>query len=142
MIAFGQTLGADGIRGGAAEEGVVQALACGRGRHDDIEPLRIEAKGVAEPQVDGQTDKLWVRFDNWFSRLAPGLTKGEYWVLYLDDDYQNALVGHPNRKYLWLLSRSPSVSAQTRELLLGEAQSRGYDTDRLIWRSSNQQIEP
>jgi lipocalin len=32
-----------------------------------------------------------------------GLTKGEYWVL--DDDYQTALVGHPNRKYLWLLTR-------------------------------------
>ena len=100
-----------------------------------------QAQGQAVPQLAGQSNKLWVRFDNWASRLLPGLTKGEYWVLYLDDDYQNALVGHPNRKYLWLLSRSPNVSAQTRELLLGEAQSRGYDTDRLIWRSSNQQIE-
>ena len=100
-----------------------------------------QAQGQAVPQLAGQSNKLWVRFDNWASRLLPGLTKGEYWVLYLDDDYQNALVGHPNRKYLWLLSRSPNVSAQTRELLLGEAQSRGYDTDRLIWRSSDQQIE-
>lgn len=63
--------------------------------------------GIAEAQQPGRTDKLWVQFDNWFSRLAPGLSKGEYWVLYHDQDYRVALVGHPNREYLWLLSRTP-----------------------------------
>ena len=101
-----------------------------------------EARGTAVAQVPGKTDKLWVNFDNWFTRLLPGVVKGDYWVLYVSDDYQTAIVGNPNRRYLWLLSRSPDVSVQTRELLLGEAQSRGYDTERLIWRSSNQQIEP
>ena len=95
----------------------------------------IEAKGVAEPQVEGKTDKLWVRFDNWFSNLFPGLSKGDYWVLYLDDDYRTALVGNPNREYLWLLSRTPEVSAETRERLLSEARSRGYDTAELVWRA-------
>lgn len=27
---------------------------------------------------------------------------GNYWVLYLDDDYQYVLVGEPTRKYLWV----------------------------------------
>lgn len=27
---------------------------------------------------------------------------GDYWVLYLDDDYKYALVGQPSRKYLWV----------------------------------------
>ena len=93
-----------------------------------------EAVGEAVPQVEGRTDKLWVRFDNWFSRLFPGLTRGEYWVLYLDDDYRTALVGHPNRKYLWLLSRTPEVDAATRERLLGVARGQGYDVSQLIWR--------
>lgn len=96
-----------------------------------------EAQGIAEPQVAGRTDKLWVRFDNWFSRLAPGLTKGEYWVLYHDADYRLALVGHPNREYLWLLSRTPTVSAQTRQQLLDLARKQGYPTDQLIWRQAN-----
>jgi apolipoprotein D and lipocalin family protein len=95
-----------------------------------------QVQGQAMVQVPGETNKLWVRFDNWFSRLAPGLTKGEYWVLYLDDDYQSALVGNPNRKYLWILTRDEKISAQSRAILLEEARMRGYDTSELIWRSS------
>lgn len=93
-----------------------------------------EAQGVAEAQVPGKTDKLWVRFDNWFSRLAPGMTKGEYWVLYHDADYKVALVGHPNREYLWLLSREKEISSSTRSELLGIARKQGYDVGELIWR--------
>ncbi|WP_009406485.1 lipocalin family protein [Pseudomonas bharatica] len=93
-----------------------------------------EARGVAEAQVPGKTDKLWVRFDNWFSRIAPDMTKGEYWVLYHDTDYKVALVGHPNREYLWLLSRSPQIDSATRDKLLGIAREQGYDVSELIWR--------
>ena len=94
-----------------------------------------EANGEAELQQAGHTDKLWVRFDNWFSKLFPGLSKGDYWVLYLEQDYSVALVGHPNREYLWLLSRTPQVSNEVRERLLAEARTRGYDTGELIWRA-------
>ncbi|WP_194791865.1 lipocalin family protein [Pseudomonas sp. UFMG81] len=96
-----------------------------------------DAHGIAEAQVPGRTDKLWVRFDNWFSRLAPEMTKGEYWVLYHDPDYRVALVGHPNREYLWLLSRTPTVSAQTRDQMLDLARKQGYPTDTLIWRQAD-----
>ena len=99
-----------------------------------------EASGQAFAQQAGQTDKLWVRFDNWFSRLFPDLTRGDYWVLYLDDDYRVALVGNPDRQYLWLLSRTPQVSAKTREQLLNIARERGYATEGLIWRVADQSI--
>lgn len=95
----------------------------------------IEAKGVAEPQVEGRTDKLWVRFDNWASKLLP--IKGDYWVLYRDEDYRVALVGHPERDYLWLLSRAPHVDAATRDQLLAVAREQGYDTAELIWRQAD-----
>lgn len=93
-----------------------------------------EARGTASPQVPGKTDKLWVVFDNWFSRMAPGMTKGQYWVLDLGDGYKTALVGSPDRKFLWLLARTPTVSRQVREAMLAKAQQQGYDTTRLIWR--------
>lgn len=93
-----------------------------------------EASGTASPQVAGKTDKLWVEFDNWFSRIAPGVTKGDYWVLDIGDGYQTALVGNPNRKYLWLLARTPTVSRAVREQMVAKAQQQGYDTTRLIWR--------
>jgi len=95
-----------------------------------------QVHGIAEPQVAGRTDKLWVRFDNWFSRLAPGLTKGQYWVLYHDADYQVALVGHPDREYLWLLSRARDINPATREDMLRIARERGYDVSELIWRQT------
>ncbi|EMD98687.1 lipocalin [Pseudomonas stutzeri] len=93
-----------------------------------------QAKGEAVPQQAGVTDRLWVRFDNWFSRLFPDLTKGHYWVLYLDEGYSTALVGSPDRKYLWLLARDTEVDQATRERLLSEAERRGYDTRELLWR--------
>jgi apolipoprotein D and lipocalin family protein len=96
-----------------------------------------EARGIAEPQEPGKTDKLWVRFDNWFSRIAPGITKGEYWVLYHDPAYQFALVGHPNREYLWVLSRASEINGANREQLLKIAQQQGYDTRKLIWRPAD-----
>jgi len=61
-------------------------------------------------------------------------------VLYLDDDYQTALVGHPNREYLWLLTRDQDISAQRRATLLEEARSRGYDTRALIWRRTDAEM--
>ena len=96
-----------------------------------------EARGTAEPQQPGKTDKLWVQFDNWFSRLLPGLTKGDYWVIYHDPAYNVALVGHPDREYLWLLSRTQTVSSQTRDQLLAIARQQGYDTRALIWRQDS-----
>ena len=99
-----------------------------------------EVKGQAVPQVPGQTSKLWVRFDNWVSTLLPGLTKGDYWVLYLDESYQTALVGHPNRQYLWLLARDQTISPQQRATLLEEAHKRGYDTHELIWRRTESEM--
>lgn len=100
-----------------------------------------QVQGQAVAQVPGETSKLWVRFDNWASNLLPGLTKGEYWVLYLDDDYQTALVGHPNRQYLWLLTRDQELSAQNRTRLLEEARSRGYNTRELIWRLTDAEMD-
>jgi len=39
--------------------------------------------------------------------------KGKYWIIDLADDYSYAVVGHPNRKYLWILSRTPVMPEKT-----------------------------
>jgi len=100
----------------------------------------LRAKGTAQPQTPEHTDKLWVEFDNWFTRLVPGVARGDYWVLYVDERYQTALVGNPDRKYLWLLSRTPTVPAVVRESLLAKARQQGYDTSRLVWRVADRDI--
>ena len=57
----------------------------------------------------------------------------DYNVLALGENYDWALVGSKSPKYLWILSRTPSLPEETLEYILTEAQARGYDTDRLIW---------
>lgn len=56
----------------------------------------------------------------------------DYWVLGLDPDYQWAVVGTPNRNYLWILSRSPQLPPPQMEQALAIARAQGFDTSRLI----------
>lgn len=72
---------------------------------------------------------------------TPGLLQVSFWgpfysdyrVMMLAPDYSYALIGGESDKYLWFLSRSPQMNQDTRNLLLREAQRRGYDTNDLIW---------
>jgi len=56
---------------------------------------------------------------------------GSYWIIELDPEYQWAVVGVPNRKYLWILSRSPQMGDETYKAILSRLPSHGYDPNRL-----------
>ena len=58
---------------------------------------------------------------------------GGYNVIALDKDYRHALVCGPNRDYLWILSRTPSLPADVRESLVNAAARQGFDVRKLIW---------
>lgn len=57
----------------------------------------------------------------------------DYNILALGDNYDWALVGSRSPKYLWILSRTPSLPEATLEHILTLARDRGYDTNKLIW---------
>ena len=59
--------------------------------------------------------------------------KADYWIIALDSDYQYALVGHPNREYLWILSRTPQLDEAIIKNLTGQAKSQGFAIDKLEW---------
>ena len=81
--------------------------------------------------VDAEHGKLEVSFLPEGLRWIP-FTKGDYWVLKVDANYQTALVGEPNRKYLWLLHRDTTLDAATKQDYLSYAESLGYDLTDLI----------
>ena len=86
---------------------------------------RVEAEGVARPVTDAP-GQLQVRFaPEWLSWLP--LVWADYWVIALDPEYEWAMVGEPDRKYLWILSRSPSMPRARFETLKSRAQAMGYD---------------
>jgi apolipoprotein D and lipocalin family protein len=91
-----------------------------------------QANGVATV-VDTETNaRLAVTFDNFFARLVGPSREGNYWILELDPDYQTALVGTPDRRYLWILSRSPHLDETTYQRLVGKAQQLGFPVKDLI----------
>lgn len=57
----------------------------------------------------------------------------DYRVMMVDSGYNYALVGGDDDDYLWILSRTPQLNSDVREEIVQEANSRGYDTDALIW---------
>jgi len=89
-----------------------------------------EAIGRATP-VDASNSRLEVSFLPEGLRWIP-FTKGDYWVIALDPDYSVAMVGSPDRKYLWLLSRQPEMDATIRDHYIARARQLGFDVDQLI----------
>jgi len=92
-----------------------------------------EAVGSARSvPVAGQpgAGRLEVRFaPAWLDWLP--LVWGDYWILKLDRDYQVALVGTPNRKYLWVLSRAPRLDDAALQAELDYARTLGFDVDKV-----------
>lgn len=85
----------------------------------------ITAEGLAKP-VDASGSKLKVTFLPSWIRWVP-VGRADYWVLARDADYKTALVGTPDKDYLWLLARSPNVSQETYAKYRQIAQKQGYD---------------
>ena len=52
---------------------------------------------------------------------------GDYWIIGLDENYQWAIVGTPNRKYGWVLSRTPNLDNTTLDKIFGIIKDQGYD---------------
>lgn len=74
--------------------------------------------------------RLEVRFaPEWLGWLP--VVWGDYWILKLDRDYQVALIGTPNRKYLWVLSRAPRLEDDLLEAELAYARTLGFDVDKV-----------
>lgn len=57
---------------------------------------------------------------------------GQYWVIQLDPEYRFAVVGHPGRDYLGILSRAPTLDDETYAGILARLTADGYPLDRLI----------
>ena len=83
-----------------------------------------DAKAVAY-SVDETNSKLKVSFFRPFY--------GDYWVLILDENYEYAVVGTPNREYLWILARDNKLPLKIQNDILEKLPSLGFDISKLIW---------
>ena len=103
------------------DDGVIEVInSCRKGTLDG--KLK-KSKGRAKV-VDAATNaKLKVSFFGPFW--------GNYWIIDLDPDYQWAVVGVPNRKYLWILSRTPQMDETIYDEIVERLSARRYDPAKL-----------
>jgi apolipoprotein D and lipocalin family protein len=90
--------------------------------------------GVARTvPVEGRpgAGRLEVSFVPDWLRWIP-LVWGDYWVMQLDDAYQVSLVGTPDRKYLWVLSREPKLDDARLQAALAFAKASGFDVGAVV----------
>lgn len=85
---------------------------------------RKSIDGTAKVVDKGTNARLKVKFF-WF---APA---GDYWIIDLDPEYRFAVVGSPDRNYLWILSRTPRMSRTLYENLVARIGAQRFDTGRL-----------
>ena len=117
------------------ERGNVGARAIYRmrddGRMDDIyryypgdfEAEEREMSGVAWV-VDDTSNAVWqVRF------IWP--FKVDYYILYLDEDYQHVAVGHPDKDLAWVMAREPRMETADYDRVLLALWQQGFDTQHL-----------
>ena len=91
-----------------------------------------EARGIGRKAGDGTSNsRLQVRF-------APPILSflrsvwGDYWIIGLGPEYTWAVVGTPSREYLWILSRTPQMSATSYDRAVDIARANGFDVKKVV----------
>jgi apolipoprotein D and lipocalin family protein len=91
----------------------------------------IDARGVARVVDENTFAQLEVRFAPALLSFLP-MVWGDYWIIGLADDYSWAVVGSPDRKYLWILSRTADLDPALFDRAVGIARDNGFDVTRLV----------
>ncbi len=103
------------------DKGYVRVVNSCRRKGPDGKLTRAKAKAFVVPGSGNA--KLKVQFFWPF--------RGNYWIIDLDKDYVWAVVGDPSRKYLWILSRTPTMDAGLYAEIVARTAGQGFDTSKL-----------
>ena len=93
---------------------------CNRG---SVNGKQSYIKGKAFVEKNSGNAKLKVQFFWPF--------RAKYWIIDLAEDYTYAVVSHPNRKYLWILSRTPTMNDILYQQILSRLKEKGFDLSKL-----------
>ena len=57
--------------------------------------------------------------------------KMPFLIIDLDEDYSYTVIGVPNRKYVWIMSRESSMNSDIFETIINKLKKVGYDTTQI-----------
>ncbi len=94
-----------------------------RCNRDSVNGKQSYIKGKAFVEKGSGNAKLKVQFFWPF--------KAKYWIIDLAADYSYAVVSHPGKKYLWILSRTPKMDDAVYQQIIARLQAKGFDLAKL-----------
>jgi len=92
-------------------------------------------EGSDKTKLRSAKGKAWVVDTKTNARLKVSFFwpfSGDYWIIDLGNDYEYAVVGHPGRKYLWILSRKETMDEDVYKVILRRLDEQHYDISKLI----------
>ncbi|MGA9648785.1 MULTISPECIES: lipocalin family protein [Pedobacter] len=75
------------------------------------------------PLEDGSNGELQAQF------IWP--IKVDYWIIELANDYSYVVVGHPDHKFLFIMSRNQTMPKKTHDEIVARCKAKGYEVDKL-----------
>lgn len=97
---------------------------------DTQEGTRKLAEGrakVIDTKSNAKLKVTFVKFIDWIFAFG-----GDYWILFLGENYSYAVVGDPSREYAWILSRTPVLPYRALVAAEQNLKSNGYNTCRIL----------
>jgi apolipoprotein D and lipocalin family protein len=91
-------------------------------------------KGSLNGEISSVQGKAWVTETKTNAKLKVRFFwpfTGDYWIIDLGENYEYAVVGHPNRQYLWILSRAPEMDEALYDRILKKLRDQFYDVSKL-----------
>jgi apolipoprotein D and lipocalin family protein len=118
------------------QEGCVRSKATYSLRDDGKITVVNECFGKSfSEKLRSVTGKAWVVDKETNAKLKVSFFwpfSGDYWIIDLGENYEYAVVGHPYRKYLWILSRTPEMDENVYNGILDRLEKQDYDTSKLL----------
>ncbi len=103
------------------DEGVIQTTYTFRKDSFDGPIKRMRPKGFV---YNEETNAEWRMQFLWPFRAA-------YLIAWVDEDYQQTIIGEPKRRYVWVMARQPEITADQYQALVERVAAMGYDTAKL-----------
>ncbi len=112
-----------------------------KGAHNAIESYRLAADGSIDTtftfRKDGFDGKLKTYTPRGFVRDSKSNAvwgmqfiwpfKGDYRIVYLDENYEQTVIGRNKRDYVWIMARQPTIPQSQYESILEMLAAEGYD---------------
>lgn len=78
---------------------------------------------VTNPEQNSKLKVTFVKLVKWIFAFG-----GDYWIIDLEENYNYVVVGHPERTFGWILSRTPSLSDETLRGIQSRLEEQGYNS--------------